>query len=84
MTNEIISYFEACQRERGSLQQGMNYRRGADYSVVLMSVRTNAPYRDRIEDDGATLIYEGHDVPRSDRDVEPKSVDQPEFTSSGL
>ncbi len=83
MTNEIISYFEACQREHGSLQQGMNYHRGTDYSVILMSVRPNAPYRDRVEDDGVTLIYEGHDVPRSDKYVEPKSLDQPEFTASG-
>lgn len=59
MANEIISYFEACQREGGSLQKGMNYRKGKDYSVILMSVRANVPYRDRIEDDGATLIYEG-------------------------
>ena len=52
MANEILSYFEACEREAGSLQKGMNYRRGKDYSVILMSVRPNAPYRDRIEDDG--------------------------------
>ena len=83
MANEIISYFEACQREGGSLQKGMNYRRGTDYSVVLMSVRSNAPYRDRIEDDGATLIYEGHDVPRGGEISDPKSVNQPEFTASG-
>jgi len=83
MANEIISYFEACQREGGSLQKGMNYRRGTDYSVVLMSVRSNAPYRDRVEDDGATLIYEGHDVPRGGEISDPKSVNQPEFTASG-
>jgi hypothetical protein len=79
----IISYIEVCQREGGSLQKGMNYRRGKDYSVILMSVRPNAPYRDRIEDDGATLVYEGHDVPRYDKISNPKSIDQPEYTSSG-
>jgi hypothetical protein len=62
MANEIVSYLEMCQREGSSLQKGMNFRLGGDHSVILMSVRPNAPYRDRIEDDGETLIYEGHDV----------------------
>jgi len=83
MENEIIPYLEMCQREGVNLQQGMNFRLGRKYSVILMSVRPNAPYRDAVVDDGATLIYEGHDVPRSDRSIDPKSVDQPEFTSGG-
>jgi len=83
MENEIILYLEMCQRERVNLQQGMNYRLGSTYSVILMSVRPNAPYRDAVVDDGATLIYEGHDIPRSDRSIDPKSLDQPEFTSGG-
>jgi len=83
MENEIIPYLEMCQREGVNLQQGMNYRLGGTYSVILMSVRPNAPYRDAVVDDGATLVYEGHDVPRSDRSIDPKSVDQPEFTSGG-
>jgi hypothetical protein len=61
----------------------MNFRIGGTYSVILMSVRPNAPYRDRIEDDGSTLIYEGHDIPRSMDTPDPKIVDQPEFTLSG-
>lgn len=61
----------------------MNFGRGGDYSVILMSVRPNAPYRDRIEDDGETLIYEGHDVPRGDTAPDPKSIDQPERTPAG-
>ena len=83
MANEIISYLEMCQREDASLQRGMNYRLGGNQSVILMSVRPNAPYEDRIEDDGATLVYEGHDVPRSQKYANPKLVDQPEFTPSG-
>ena len=83
MADEIISYLEMCRREDSSLQRGMNYQLGSDHSVILMSVRPNAPYRDKIEDDGATLIYEGHDVPRSQRISDPKFVDQPEFTPSG-
>ena len=83
MANEIISYLEMCSREGTSLQRGMNFGLGGDHSVVLMSVRPNAPYRDRLEDEGTTLIYEGHDEPRSDAVPRPKAVDQPERTPYG-
>jgi len=39
----------------------MNFRLRANLSVILMSLRRGAPYADRIEDDGKTLIYEGHE-----------------------
>lgn len=84
MANEIISYLEMCQREGSSLQRGMNYRLGRDYSVILMSIRPNAPYRDRILEDGMKLIYEGHDVSKSYRNTNPKLIDQPGVTESGL
>jgi hypothetical protein len=45
MDNEIISYIDMCQRESSSLQRGMNFELGAGYSVILMSVHPNAPYR---------------------------------------
>jgi hypothetical protein len=48
-----------------------------------MSVRPGAPYADRFEDDGSTLIYEGHDIPRSSQHTDPKRHDQPEFAPSG-
>jgi len=48
-----------------------------------MSVRPNAPYRDRIEDDGTVLIYEGHDAPRTAEDPNPKQSNQPEHLPSG-
>ncbi len=83
MDNEIISYIEMCQREASSLQRGMNFDLAEGYSVVLMSVHPNAPYRDRFEEDGTTLVYEGHDAPRSRELPNPKVVDQPEFTPSG-
>jgi hypothetical protein len=83
MSNEIISYLDMCQREGVNLQRGMNYRLGRDYSVILMSVRPGAPYRDRFEDDGSTLIYEGHDIRRSQDSPDPKAEDQPEFNPSG-
>jgi hypothetical protein len=80
MPNEIIPYLEMCRREGVSLQRGMNFQLGGDHSVILMSVRPNAPYADRIEDDGTTIIYEGHDIPRSNKYPNPKIIDQPEFT----
>ena len=74
MANEVISYLEMCAREGTSLQRGMNFGLGGVHSVVLMSVRPNAPYRDRFEDNGTTLIYEGHDEPRSASVSQPKAV----------
>jgi hypothetical protein len=74
---------EMCIREGSSLQRGMNFRLGGDHSVILMSVQSNAPYHDRLEDDGETLIYEGHDVPRKPHNPNPKLVDQPEKLPSG-
>jgi hypothetical protein len=80
---EIISYLEMCQREGASLQKGMNFLSGRPHSVVPTSLRKNAPYADRIEDDGRTLIYEGHDSPRNTVEGDPKNFDQPERTPAG-
>jgi hypothetical protein len=74
---DVISYLDMCQEEGVNLQRGMNYRLHHGYSVILMSLRKNAPYADSIEEDGHILIYEGHDVVRSDNNVNPKSADQP-------
>jgi len=59
MSNEIVPYIEMCRREGVSLQRGMNYELGGNHSVILMSVRPGAPYADRFEDDGSTIIYGG-------------------------
>lgn len=83
MRGEVISYLEMCSAESASLQRGMNFRLGGRRSIFLMSTRPNAPYRDRVEDEGMTLVYEGHDVPRSGKVVDPKTVDQPRTSSSG-
>jgi hypothetical protein len=80
---QIISYLEMCQSWSTSLQKGMNFHLRSDRSVVLMSRRCNAPYRDRIEQEGRVLIYEGHDVARTAKAPDPKSVDQPRLTPSG-
>lgn len=81
--NEILSYFEMCQREGTSLQRGMNFRLHGGHSVLLMSLRPNALYSDEVQEDGAVLIYEGHDQPRTAATPNPKSLDQPEFLPSG-
>ena len=61
LSDNVISYIEMCRREETNLQAGMNFGLGGNHSVVLMSLRANAPYRDRLEDGATTLIYEGHD-----------------------
>ncbi len=72
-----------CRREGTSLQAGMNFGLGGNHSVILMSLRANAPYRDRLEDEGTTLIYEGHDQPRGAGSPNSKVVDQPDRYPSG-
>jgi len=61
----------------------MNYQLGRNYSILLMSQRSNAPYNDRIYEDGITIEYEGHDAPKSTGIPIPKQIDQPEFTPKG-
>ncbi len=79
--NQIISYREMCNIEQQQqLQRGMNFGIGGTYSVLLMSVKPNAPYADRISDDGLTIYYEGHD----ETGDKLKRIDQPEALPSGL
>lgn len=80
---EVLSYLDMCAVEGVNLQRGMNFRIRDAISVVLMSVRPGAPYADRVEDGGRTLIYEGHDAPRRLGDPDPKTVDQPSVTAAG-
>ncbi len=80
---DIISYLEMCQEEGVNLQRGMNFRLHGEFSVILMSLRTGAPYADRVEDSGRVLIYEGHDIPRQKNGPEPKTVDQAMVNASG-
>ena len=82
MRDEIVTYWEMCAREKGSLQRGMYHREPPAVSVVLMSRRPGAPYEDSLSDDGTELLYEGHDVKR-DPGIDPKSVDQPWTLPSG-
>lgn len=66
-----------------TLQRGMNFRMNPSYSVILMSQRTNAPYKDKIQEDGMTIEYEGHDVAKKSHDHNPKNEDQAEKLQSG-
>ncbi len=79
---EIISYTEMCLAVGASLQRGMNFRLSSGTTVILMSRRPGAPYEDQVSDDGHTLIYEGHDCPKSVHPF-PKQVDQPERNPGG-
>jgi hypothetical protein len=82
--DDILSYREMCDAENiQTLQRGMNFRLNNAYSVILMSRRANAPYRDRIYSDGVTIEYEGHDLPRKSHDHDPKNEDQPGQFPSG-
>jgi hypothetical protein len=80
---EVISYLEMCQAWMASLQKGMNFHLRPDRSVILMSRRSNAPYKDIVEENGEVLIYEGHDVARTKQNPDPKFVDQPRSTPGG-
>jgi len=81
---QILSYREMCDAEKKqTLQRGMNYRLNPSYSVILMSQRSNAPYKDRIYEDGITIEYEGHDVSRKSYTHDPKKEDQPKYLPSG-
>lgn len=80
----ILSYREMCDNEnKQTLQRGMNFRLKPRYSVILMSQRSNAPYKDRIHEDGITIEYEGHDVNKKSYDHNPKEENQPDRLPSG-
>jgi hypothetical protein len=84
MLDNILSYREMCDLEnKQTLQRGMNFRLNPTYSVILMSQRSNAPYKDQIHTDGITIEYEGHDASRKSYDHNPKYDDQPDKLPSG-
>lgn len=71
-----------CTAEGQMLQRGMYFRPRGNHSILLMSTRRGAPYRDKWEEGGKLLIYEGHDAPRRDN-INPKLIDQPALTPNG-
>ena len=80
---QIISYLEMCQAWSVSFQHGMHFHLRPNPSVLLMSRRSNAPYRDRVEENGRVLIYEASDAPKKQGAPDPKSVDQPRVVLGG-
>lgn len=81
--DDILSYREMCTAENQEvMQRGMNFRMNSKYSVILMSQRSNAPYLDKVHDDGITIEYEGHDISKA-YNKNPKSENQPEKLLSG-
>jgi len=82
--DDILSYREMCDAENVQvLQRGMNFHMNPAYSVILMSQCSNAPYKDKIHNDGITIEYEGHDEARIGRDMNPKEIDQPIKNKNG-
>lgn len=80
--DDIISHAQLSIAEGQSLQKGMNYKVTPDYSVFLMSIMKNAPYKDEYDPKTNSIIYEGHDA-RKDHSKNPKEEDQPYFTPKG-
>ena len=81
--DDILSYREMCNSENQEvMQRGMNFRMNPSYSVILMSQRANAPYSDKVHDDGITIEYEGHDISKA-YSKNPKGENQPEKLFSG-
>jgi hypothetical protein len=79
---DVISFLEMFTQEGTNLQRGMSFRLRDDRIVFLISLRPNAPYADHIEEDGAVLIYEGHDISARRGGPDPKMVDQPMYNPS--
>ena len=82
-SGQIISYFEMCTEEKTSLQRGMNYRLHGQQSIILMSLRPDAPYADRVEEEGRLLVYEGHNEANRKGGTDPKKTNQPMYLPSG-
>jgi hypothetical protein len=80
---DVISYLQMCAEENTSFRRGMNFGRKGKSSVILMSTRPGAPYKDRVEENGRILLYEGHDNPVPGSGKGPKEVDQELRTPEG-
>ena len=79
---KIISYLQLATNEGVQVQKGMNFNIKKFYSIVLMSTLKNAPYVDKLLDDGI-IEYEGHDA-RKSSEYNKKEVDQPMANQNGV
>lgn len=79
---DILSLNEICMIEgKGSLQEGISFRKEKPHSIVLMSQRKDAPYPDRLSEDGRTLYYIGHN--KYINDPVKFRIDQPLIKENG-
>ncbi|MBW4439191.1 MAG: HNH endonuclease [Pleurocapsa minor GSE-CHR-MK-17-07R] len=75
---QIISYDELAAEEGSRLQAGMNFRcKPFGRTILLSSLRPNAPYRDAELDGGKIVLYEGHDLRSDFSSSDPKRENQP-------
>jgi hypothetical protein len=80
---DILQHAEVTLKEGYPLQKGMNFRpKNKNYSILLMSVRPDSPYRDGFDEKGTKLFYEGEDANRKEASS-PKEFDQPMFSRNG-
>lgn len=82
-TDDVVSYHQITAEEKGSLQQGMNFRPERKYSILLMSIREGARYNDEVDEEAGLLIYEGHNEDRKKGGIDPATIDQPLITPAG-
>ena len=85
--NQIVSYWDMCNVEgHRQLQRGMYFQLEPTHSVLLMSVKPNSPYEDKISKDGLTIFYEGHDAvgDKTKRSNQPDKNPSGSLTQNGL
>ena len=82
---QIISYRQIEDVEGFRPQNGMNFQiKSKNDSIVLMSVRDDAPYHDKISEDGKTIYYVGHNLNKKYcNGKDTNNLDQPLFLPSG-
>lgn len=81
--DDIISEAQVVAEEKVNLKNEMNFGIGRNHSVLLRPIRKGAPY-DEIDAKTGTLIYEGHDLPKTKGLPDPKTVDQPLTAAKGV
>ncbi len=74
-----------CRYEGHNLSSEMNYRLSYDHSILLMSLTPEASRSHRVENNGSTIIYEGHNVAQGRFKPVIRFIDQPmHFHAGGL
>lgn len=82
---EVMTYEEMCRHEGRDMESEMNYRLSYDHSVLLMSLTPEASRSHRVEEDGVTIIYEGHNAAGRQSSPITRYMDQPmHFHAGGL